>query len=315
MTPTKAPPNLVAAGVIPNLSSYAPSSDFTRPVNPIVECPQPQKYISRRKQRRWENANMIILHRILNSSKFQTSRDTHSSANAIHNQFSLLKIDGDFLLASSSNHSKRILRQDEFMKEEALWIANVKKQLRPVVEDLLQKRLDLVEFLKNIEYLIALFIDTQADFSLEGEALDESFLNLLQRTCSEDDDSGLSNIESQVFYDREDSKLCIRLQDLPLHRLIVFATCQFYGLHVEKCYNYRREPPPAEVALTTRAAPADSKKPSSASAPGGRRRGESIDLVIWFPRSARHVASSDLSLLRYLVVRGCGQQTAAATDA
>ena len=236
MTPTKAPPNLVAAGVFPNLGSYVPPSDFTRPINPIVECPQPQKYISRRKQRRWENANMIILHRILNSSKFQTGRDTHSSDNAIRNQFSLLKIDHDLLLTSSSNQSKRILRQDEFMKEEALWIANVKKQLRPVVEDLLKKRLDLVEFLKNIEYIITLFIDTHTDFSLEGEALDESFLNLLQPTCNEDvenNDDGVSNIESQVYYDREDSKLCIRLQDLPLHRLIVFATCQFFGLHVE----------------------------------------------------------------------------------
>lgn len=199
----------------------------------ILESQPSEKYISRRKQRKWENANMILLHRILSRNNNSDSIsllpevDQASPGNQSGRSrfdFNLLReMDKEtlysFMRTQGTAKSKRVMRQDEWSTEEAKWIGCVKKQLRGVVLELLEKREDLFEFLRSLEMVLWCFMESQSVPAAED--LPSSFLELL---TSPDMSLGLSVSEG---------KLNLPLKDLPLHRLVTFAACQFYGLHTE----------------------------------------------------------------------------------
>ena len=197
----------------------------------IIDSQPSEKYISHRKQRKWENANMILLHRILSRNNNGVNAlfpdDDKTGPGPQHEgrvDFNLLReMDKDqlfsFMRAQGANKSKRVMRQDEWSIEEEKWIGNVKKQLRGVVLELLEKREDLFEYLRSLEMVLWCFMESQS--TPASEDLPSSFLEQLTAPGTE---QGLIVSEG---------KLILPLKDLPLNRLVTFAACQFYGLHTE----------------------------------------------------------------------------------
>jgi hypothetical protein len=212
----------------------------------IIDSQPSEKYISHRKQRKWENANMILLHRILSRNSTSSSSSSSSSLfpdddqtmpgpNRHHQEkvnFNLLReMDKDplfsFMRTQGANKSKRVMRQDEWSVEEAKWIKNVKKQLRGVVVELLEKREDLLEYLRSLEMILWCFIESQSTPAKED--LPSSFLEQLVTN------EGKLHADNLFGLVVDDGKLILSLKDLPLNRLVTVAACQFYGLHTEVC--------------------------------------------------------------------------------
>lgn len=204
----------------------------------IIDSQPSEKYISHRKQRKWENANMILLQRIL-SRKNDVSTlfpdESHTMPGPQRDQarcdFNLLReMDKDpmfsFMRVQGANKSKRIMRDDEWSVEEAKWINNVKKQLRGVVLELLEKKEDLFEYLRSLEMVLWCFMESQSTPAIED--LPSSFLELLT-TRPGTEPTRTDSVGLRV----DEGKLILPLKDLPLTRLVTFAACQFYGLHTE----------------------------------------------------------------------------------
>lgn len=205
------------------------SAHRLRIVHTITEAQPAQKYISRRKQRKWENANMILLNRFLSLTNNSSETDQTPIDSLLLQQtkpFSWSKLDENDKLslfslhishdsASKGHNSKRVIRTDEWELEEATWINKVRKQLRSVIIPLIHKHQELCDYLMYLELIICCYIDTRTT------PLHSEFSAIF-----------LSNLEvNSTIQVNEVGKCIFILNELPLHRLITFATCQFYGLH------------------------------------------------------------------------------------
>ena len=183
----------------------------------IQEPTVPTKYISRRKLLRRENANMVLLHQFLNKHSLNQSMRKLDIRSVSKPSFTDLDRESFLTYVQPkpivSCSVRRTTENEKLSPIENIWINKVKKDLRTIVMDLFIKRIQLLDYLKPLE--ICLFHNTV----IESEFLPISFMTFL--------------VSKESYLRIEDEFLLLPLKDLPLHRLITFATCQFYGLHCD----------------------------------------------------------------------------------
>ena len=183
----------------------------------------PQKYISRRKFRQWENANMVLLHKFLNTHGLNQSfkkmelNDTKTNVSRLNNN-----IDREAFLTFIQPKpkvipsSRRTVNNEKLPLVESIWISKVKKELRTIILNLFLKCDNLFEYMIPLEQCLLHFISHST--AIEMEILPMSFSSVLIKGAS---------------LAVEDNVMILPLRDLPLHRLITFASCQFYGIHCD----------------------------------------------------------------------------------
>jgi hypothetical protein len=181
------------------------------------------KYVSKRRERKWENANMILMQCILYERHIDISNISQAEyemdISGFRPFFSLHDaVDREEFLTYKyqpmSNPSRRTIRLDDWILEENAWISKVKKQVRLRVIKIFKENKDMIEFLKAIELILSVYVDTKT--ALSKDDFPTEFSNLFELA---------KNI------DITDNVLIIPIKDLPLHRLVTLAACLFYGLH------------------------------------------------------------------------------------
>jgi hypothetical protein len=193
----------------------------------------PSRSISRRKQRQWENKNLFGLELVNKNGMMDEvlekgeqvyhqryafkidwrSKFAELFQHSNHNELESFRTCKDITAHSDANinhHHKRI-RNDEWREAEIAWL-NVEKRLRSVLFRSLLNSDQFRSYVEALEIVILSFLETDAllDHSVVPVALSSCLLSPMRVTSS-------GGIE-------------LSLKDSPFHRLLLHATCQFYGI-------------------------------------------------------------------------------------
>ena len=144
--------------------------------------------------------------------------------------------------SSGADATYRRARRDEWQAAEAAWINRVEKRLRSVCEKCVRDRSDLkiLDFLQTLEVLLLLFAETGAAPDRASTLPVGPFSAMLVKPLE------VVEVSEDVYRTRPRSRkdrsneqqeerplvpsLSICLQDSSLHRLVLHAAAQFYGM-------------------------------------------------------------------------------------
>jgi hypothetical protein len=204
----------------------------------VYTCLNIHQYILRRKDRRFENDNMLGLRRILTENGVEPFEDHDEEGNFVvsrvkfglrvnwRSMFSeLFTIENaekreNFRTCSNTLEKAPVqrsipIRKDQWIEAETAWY-RIENRLRAVVVRSLQKE-ELCYFVRAIEAVLLLYL---AHGEAPAEALVPKMLAM--------------NLEQPI--ERSAASLVITLKDSSFHRLLLHAACQFYGLRSKVRY-------------------------------------------------------------------------------
>lgn len=193
----------------------------------------PSRSISHRKQRQWENKNLFGLELInkdglvnevlekeeqIYHQRYAFKVDWRSKFAELfehknHNELESFRTCKDITSRGDTNVNQHLkhIRNDEWREAEIAWL-NVEKRLRSVLFRSLLNSEQFRLYVEALEIVILSFLETETlpDHSIVPVALSNCLLNPMRMTSS-------GGIE-------------LSLNDSPFHRLLLHATCQFYGI-------------------------------------------------------------------------------------
>ena len=198
-----------------------------------------QIFLFRRKDRRFENDNMLGLRRILNQNGVEASEDMNEEADFINSRakfglmvnwrsmFSELFTDENMEIRENFRTCSNVLtsrarskncipiRKDQWAQAEIAWY-QIEHRLRAVVVRSFEKE-EFCLFVQALEAVLLFFLS-------QGKA---PASHLIPEALS---------VQLEVPLDVSDSSLSIVLRNSSFHRLLLHAACQFYGLRSKVNY-------------------------------------------------------------------------------
>lgn len=199
----------------------------------------PSRSISRRKQRQWDNKNLFGLELMDKNGMYNESLDKDEQnfhqryafkvdwkskfgelfKHKNHNELESFRTCRDITAPSETNIniSHKRIRNDEWRDAELAWL-NVEKRLRSVLFRSLLNSEQFRSYVESLEIVILSFLET--DTLLDHSAVPLPLSSCLLRPM-------VVNTSGAVE---------LSLQDSPFHRLLLHATCQFYGMKSKVCH-------------------------------------------------------------------------------